>query len=96
MSITKQTRRESLEHVMNNLGEKQLFVYISLEEMKNGATAKELAVKMHSDKLVASPERNSVHPRLNELIKKDLVKVVGKKKCDFTNRNVAIYKIKEG
>lgn len=95
MNITKQTRRESFEKVINDLGEKQLFVYMSLEEMNGGATAKELAVKMYNDKLVASPERNSVHPRLNELIKKDLVEVVGKKKCNFTHRNVAIYKIKQ-
>lgn len=95
MSITKETRKESYRQVANKLGEKQLFVYMSLQDFKGGATAKELAVSMHMENLVASPERNSVHPRLNELVKKGLVAVEGKKMCEFTNRKVAVYKVKE-
>lgn len=91
-NITKQTRKESYNEIINNLGERQLAVYVNLQQFDNGATAKELAVHMHQLGLVASPERNSVHPRLNELVAKGLVEVAGKKLCAFTNRKVAVYK----
>ena len=38
-------------------------------------------------------ERNNAQPRLNELVKKNLVEVVGKKHDEVTNRNVALYKV---
>lgn len=92
LSITKETRRESYDEVLLNLGERQKQVYEYLKDYPSGITAKELAVKMHSNGAVHSPERNSVHPRLNELIDKGLVEVVGKTTCQYTNRKVAIYK----
>jgi hypothetical protein len=92
-NITKQTRRESYDKIINDLGKRQLEVYINLQQFDNGATAKELAVHMHQAGLVASPERNSVHPRLNELVAKGLIEIVGKKLCTFTNRKVAVYKV---
>lgn len=95
MSVTRETQMESYNKIVNNLGEKQILVYIHLNGFTNGATARELAVSMHSRGIVASPERNSVHPRLNELIRKELVEVTGKKVCDYTNKKVAIYKVKE-
>lgn len=92
MSITSETRRESYDEVLLNLGERQNQVYKYLKDFPNGVTAKELAVKMHSDGIVHSPERNSVHPRLNELIDKGLIVVDGKTTCQYTNRKVAVYK----
>jgi hypothetical protein len=74
------------------LGERQKAVYNHLKQFGEGATAKELAVAMRREGLVPSPERNSVHPRLRELVTKGLVKVVGKKTCQFTDRTVSIYK----
>lgn len=71
--------------------QKSVFNYLK-QEFSKGATAKELSVAMHKNNLVPSPERNSVHPRLRELIKLDLVKVIGKKTCQFTDRTVSIYK----
>ena len=76
------------------LGERQKLVYDTLRTFKNGATAKELSIFLHNQGKVMSNERNSVHPRLNELIRKDLIKTDGKKTCEFTDRRVSIYKIK--
>lgn len=93
-NVTKETRKASYNSILDDLGERQQNVLLSLQKLSDGATAKELAVYMKTNKLVMSAERNSVHPRLNELIKKGLVEVVGKKTCRFTGRRVAIYKCK--
>lgn len=93
--ITPKTRNESCNLVNDNLGERQKSVLTHLKELfPNGATAKELSVSMFKHKLVPSPERNSVHPRLNELIAVGLISVIGKKKCEYTSRSVALYKCK--
>lgn len=94
MSVTRETRRESYDNVLSNLGERQSLVYSYLNGFSNGATAKELSVLMHSNNVVDSPERNSVHPRLNELVSKGLVEIIGKTTCTYTNRKVAVYKVK--
>jgi FixJ family two-component response regulator len=92
-ATTRQTRKESFDKVSENLGERQKSVLSYLiNTYPNGASAKELAVSMFNGGLVPSSERNSVHPRLNELVSKGLVKVVGTKTCQFTDRKVAIYK----
>jgi hypothetical protein len=78
------------------LGERQKSVYTYLKSrFPEGASAKELSNAMFKDSLVPSPERNSVHPRLNELISLDLVKIIGTKTCQFTERKVSIYSIKQ-
>lgn len=74
------------------LGERQKLVYSILTEWTGGATAKELSVALYNQGKVMSSERNSVHPRLNELIKEGLVKVVGKRTCQYTDRRVSVYK----
>lgn len=74
------------------LGDRQKLVYETLSEYTNGATAKELSVLLHNRGKVMSNERNSVHPRLNELISQGLVKTAGKKTCEYTDRKVTIYK----
>lgn len=95
LGITKQTRNESYDNILTTLGERQKAVYDTLKtSFPSGATAKELAMFMFHSKLVASPERNSTHPRLNELVEKGLVKVVGKKTCEYTDRKVAIYQVR--
>lgn len=95
-AITEQTRNESFTQVKETLGERQRIVYDHLKTVfENGATAKELSNSLYRQGLVPSPERNSVHPRLNELITKGLVEVIGKKTCQFTNRKVAVYKSKK-
>lgn len=76
------------------LSARQELVLNYLSGFPQGATAKELSLHLHSRGLVPSSERNSVHPRLNELIHLGLVKTVGKKTCVYTNRKVSIYKSK--
>lgn len=78
---------------LEQLGERQKLVYETLVEHYDGATAKELSMYLFNQNKVASHERNSVHPRLNELIKLGLVKVTGKKTCQWTDRKVSVYKI---
>lgn len=93
--VTKETRRDSYEDILLTLGERQKNVYQTLKtSFPEGATAKELAVLMFEGKLVGSPERNSTHPRLNELVEKGLVNIIGKKTCVYTDRRVAIYQTK--
>ena len=95
-AIAKETRDESFEIVKETLGERQRIVLDQLETVfTDGATAKELSNHLYRQGLAPSPERNSVHPRLNELISKGLVEVIGKKTCQFTNRKVAVYKSKK-
>ncbi|MCR4362004.1 hypothetical protein NUG13_11765 [Bacillus subtilis] len=90
--IPRETRKESYDRVKESLAERQQVVFEALLNFENGATAKELANYLYAQSLVPSPERNSVHPRLNELVSKGLIKVIGKKTCQFTNRKVAVYK----
>lgn len=93
-TVTKKTKKESFDKVAETLGERQKMVYTYLKDtFTNGASAKELSVAMFNDNLVPSPERNSVHPRLNELVAKGLIKIVGTKTCQYTERKVAIYNI---
>jgi hypothetical protein len=92
---TKQTKKSSHKEVNKTLGERQRIVLDHLKTVFNdGATAKELSNSLYRQGLVPSPERNSVHPRLKELVDAGLVTIVGKKTCQFTSRKVAIYKSK--
>lgn len=93
--ITKETRKEAYAHVSESLSERQRVVFENLHNsFENGATAKELAVFLYKKNLVPSSDRNSVHPRLNELRAKGLVEITGKKTCQYTDRKVAIYTTK--
>ncbi|GIN66306.1 hypothetical protein J41TS2_17270 [Bacillus sonorensis] len=93
--ITEETRNDSFVHISETLGERQRIVFENLHKsFKDGATAKELAIFLHKKNLVPTPERNSVHPRLNELRAKGLVEVIDKKTCQYTDRKVAIYRTK--
>ena len=56
-------------------------------------TAKETAVELFELELIPSTERNYTAPRLTELEKMGLVKVIDKKKCDYTGKSVAVYEI---
>lgn len=94
-NITKETRRESYDEVLKKLNKRQALVYTYLRSFPEGTTAKNLAVHMHSNGDASSPERNSTHPRLNELVKEGYVEVIGKKQCTYTGRKVAVYKVKE-
>ena len=58
-------------------------------------TAKEIAVEMFELGMIASTERNYTAPRLTELEKMGYVEVIGKKKCEWTGKMVAVYRRKQ-
>ena len=67
-----------------------------LERLYRPKTAKEKEVELYIDRLIPTTERNFTAPRLTELDHMGLVEVVGKKKCQFTGKTVAIYKKVKG
>ena len=91
--VTKETRRESYRTVLSNLGERQQLVIEALKGSSGDMTAREIAFKLFNEGLIPTPERNMVHPRLNELVDLDIVKVTGKKLDVSMNRKVATYRL---
>lgn len=55
-------------------------------------TAKEIAQEMYLKDMIPTNERNYTAPRLTELSKRGIVEPIGKKKCYWTNKNVAVYR----
>lgn len=90
-SITFSTRQLSFEDIK----EKRQRRYDEiLDRLETGnKTAKEIAIELYEMKLIPSPERNYTAPRLTELEKMGKVKVVDKKKCQWTGKTVAVYEI---
>lgn len=86
--ITMQTRQMSFEDIQ--LKKKIRYEQI-LSRMDKPKTAKEIAVELFELGYIPSTERNYVQPRLTELCKKKIVRVVGKKKCNYTGKTVAVY-----
>jgi hypothetical protein len=94
--VNQKPKSATLEEILENLSERQKMVFTHLKKhWSDGATAKELSLSLYGEDKVISPERNSVHPRLNEMVKMGLVEVVGKKTCRYTDRKVTIYKSKK-
>lgn len=56
-------------------------------------TAKEIAVELYELGYIPSTERNYTAPRLTELEKMGYVKVVDKRKCQYTGKQVAVYRM---
>lgn len=54
-------------------------------------TAKEIAVELYELGYIPSTERNYTAPRLTELENMGYVKVVDKRKCKYTGKQVAVY-----
>lgn len=54
-------------------------------------TAKEVAVEMYMRGMTTNTDRNNAAPRLTEMSKDGRVEPVGKKKCSFTGKTVAVY-----
>ena len=89
--ITKETREESFKEVEVK---KQIRYEQILDRLITGTkTAKEIAVELYELKLIPSTERNYTAPRLTELEKKELVRVIEKTRCKYTGKTVAVYEI---
>ena len=90
---TLEARAESNETVDKQKRYKQI-IEILMENPK-GLTAKEIACVMYSNGLIPTRERNFTAPRLTELSYKGVVEPIGKKKCTFTGKTVAVYRLRE-
>ena len=88
MMITKETRKEAHETVDKQKRRQQIIEILSDSD---GMTAKEVSVIMYRKGLIPTSERNFAAPRLTELAEQGIVKVVGKKRCRYTNKTVAVY-----
>ena len=89
--ITTQTRQLSFEDIKQK---RKIRYEQILDRLITGTkTAKEIAVELFDLELIPSTERNYTAPRLTELEKMGLVKVIDKKKCEYTGKTVAIYEI---
>lgn len=89
--ITIETRQLSLEDIKPKT--KIRYNQILDRLIAGPKTAKEIAVELFDLELIPSTERNYTAPRLTELEKMGLVKVIDKRKCEYTGKKVAIYEI---
>ncbi|MBQ8298639.1 MAG: hypothetical protein IJX99_02030 [Clostridia bacterium] len=89
--ISNECRRDSNESVNKNKR------YMQIREiLKDGRemSAKEVAVEMYRRGYTDSNERNYSAPRLTELETiHRLVKIVRKKRCQYTGKSVSVYKL---
>lgn len=94
--ITIQNRNESFLKIRRELGTKQQLVLDTIKaEFPDGVSARQLAEHLYLDGKVSSPDRNQVHPRLNELVAAGLIVVTGKIKDSVTQRSVAWYRLED-
>lgn len=56
-------------------------------------TAKEIAVMMYEKGYIPNSERNFTAPRLTELSQLGIVEPIGKVKCKYTGKTVAVYQL---
>lgn len=90
-TITNLTRQLSFEDIKEK--RRRRYEDIIDRLMTGTKTAKEIAIELFELKLIPSPERNYTAPRLTELEKMGFVKVVDKKKCEWTGKTVAVYEL---
>ena len=92
-STTQETRQLSFTDIQDKKKKRyeQILNRLSNREM----SAKEIAVEMFELGMIASTERNYTAPRLTELEQMGYVEVIGKKKCEWTGKMVAVYRRKE-
>ena len=89
---TLDTRSEANETVDKKKRYKQIIeILYGGKEM----TAKEIAVEMCNRGYIPTNERNFTAPRLTELSYKGIVEPIGKQRCIYTGKTVAVYKLRE-
>lgn len=89
--ITQYTRQMSFEDIKPK--RKIRYEQILDRLMTGPKTAKEIAIELFDLGMIPSTERNYTAPRLTELEKMELVKVIDKKKCQYSGKTVAVYEI---
>ena len=90
-NITYMTRQLSFEDIKPE--RKKRYNEILDRLITGPQTAKEIAVELFDLGYIPSTERNYTAPRLTELEKMGLVRVIDKKKCNYTGKSVAVYEI---
>ena len=58
-------------------------------------TAKQIAVMMFEKGYIPNTERNFTAPRLTELSQQGVVEPIGKIKCEYTGKSVAVYQLRK-
>ena len=89
--VTFDTRAEANETVDRNKRYQQI---VECLREKPNQTAKEIACMMLSKKYIPYCDRNFTAPRLTELSQMGIVEPVGKKKCQWTGKTVAVYALR--
>jgi len=87
-----ETRAEANETVDRN---KRYAQIIECLREKPQQTAKEIAVMMYNKGYIPNTERNFTAPRLTELSQRGKVEAVGKTRCKYTGKLVAVYDLRE-
>lgn len=88
-TVTVITRQLSFDDIQDKKRKRYEQILNRLDKPK---TAKEIAVELFELGFTPSTERNYTAPRLTELEKMGFVKVIDKKKCEYTGKKVAIYR----
>lgn len=89
--VTLSTRGEANDSVDKQKRYKQIQECLEIRPM----TAKEIAVMMCEKGYIPTSERNFTAPRLTEMSQNGIVEPFAKKKCDFTGKMVAVYRLRE-
>ena len=88
-TTTYRTRQMSFEDIQDK--KKKRYIQILDRLITGPQTAKELAVELFELGFIPSTERNYTAPRLTELERMGYVRAIGKKKCEYTGKTVAVY-----
>ena len=91
---TLETRSEAHDSVDKQKRYSQIIECL-IEHGSVGLTAKEIAVIMMQKGYIPTSERNFTAPRLTEMSEKGMVEPVGKTKCTYTGRTVAVYALRD-
>ncbi len=89
--VTLSTRSEANDSVDKNKRYEQIIECLKVKPM----TAKECAVMMFDKGMIPTSERNFTAPRLTEMSQNGIVEPCGKKKCTYTGKTVAVYRLRQ-
>lgn len=88
----RETSKESYKAILETLSDRHQACMEGLEELGE-CTANELAKHLADKGVTKYFDRNFVHPRLNELVEKQLVVIDGKRVDPISHRRCMVYKI---
>ena len=91
-AVTPETRAEANDRAPRKLRCSQIIECLT---EKTNQTAKEIACMMLAKGYIPYCDRNFTAPRLTEMSQAGIVEPVGKKKCKWTGRMVAVYALRE-